>query len=212
LEIFPEARNDNAQIILNGARSSGIEFFLKYDRGAKISWWLSYALAKAEDDIKSIEYDGQLTKRTGKVPRLNNQRHTVYADLNYRPNSKWHYNLSWQYYWGWPRTDYTYRYRTMDNGDLHFYAVHGVFNGETYPAYHRLDLRINRRFNFRKTKLTTFLHLINLYNRENLKKFDLDTRTDSGEYSLDENGNYVPFRDDAYWFGFIPVLGVKWEF
>jgi hypothetical protein len=54
--------------------------------------------------------------------------------------------------------------------------------------------------------------LINLYNRENLKKFDLDTRDDEGNYSLDEAGNYVPFRDDKYWFGFMPVLGVSWEF
>ena len=41
---------------------------------------------------------------------------------------------------------------------------------------------------------------------------DLDTRNDKGNYSLDENGNYVPFHDDKYWFGFMPVLGISWEF
>ena len=184
----------------------------KYDNGGPISWWLSYALAKAEDDVKSIDYDGLLIKQTGRVPRLNDQRHTVYADINYRPNSKWHFNLSWQYYRGWPRTDYTYRYQTLANGDLHFYAAHQKFNGVIYPAFHRMDVRINRHFQTGIGGLTTYLHLINIYNRENLKKFDLDTRDDNDNYSIDEEGNYVPFHDDKYWFSFMPVIGISLEF
>jgi len=212
LEMFPEARNDNALVILNGATSKGIEVFLKYDKGGPITWWLSYAFAKAEDDVKSIDYNGLLTKRTGTVPRLNDQQHTVYADVNYRPNTKWHFNLSWQFYRGWPRTDYTYRIQTLANGDLHFYPVHQLFNGVIYPAFHRLDLRINRHFKTGIGDVAIYLHLINLYNRENLKKFDLDTRNDEGNYSIDQEGNYVPFHDDKYWFGFMPVIGVSWEF
>ena len=212
LEIFPEARNDNALVVRSGAESMGIELFTKYDRGGKVSWWLSYAVAKAEDIVSSIEYDGQLTKVLGNVPRLNNQRHTVYADINYRPGRNWHLNLSWTYYKGWPRTDYTYDYIALDNGDLHFYAVHQEFNQTEYPAFHRMDLRTNRQFNTRRGKITTYLHLINVYNHENLKKFDLDTRDDAGNFSLDESGNYVQFRDDKYWFGFVPVVGAKWQF
>lgn len=212
LEMFPEARNDNALVVLNGATSKGVEIFLKYDKGGPITCWFSYALAKAEDDVKSIDYNGLLIKRTGTVARLNDQRHSIYADLNYRPNTKWHFNLSWQYYKGWPRTDYTYRYQTLNNGDLHFYPVHKEFNGVTYPAYHRMDVRINRHFKTGIGSISVFLHLINIYNRENLKKFDLDTRDDEGNYSLDEQGNYVPFHDDKYWFGFIPALGISWEF
>ncbi|MCI0494928.1 hypothetical protein L0Z72_07960, partial [candidate division KSB1 bacterium] len=151
-------------------------------------------------------------KRTGTVPRLNDQRHTVYADVNYRPNAKWHFNLSWQFYRGWPRTDYTYRYQTLENGALHFCAVHQLFNGVIYPAFHRMDLRINRHFKTSIGSVAIYLHLINLYNRENLKKFDLDTRDDNGNYSIDQEGNYVPFHDDKYWFGFMPVLGVSREF
>ncbi|MEZ5040166.1 MAG: TonB-dependent receptor [Saprospiraceae bacterium] len=212
LENYPEARNDNARVIFNGINSKGIELFLRYDQDKKISWWFSYALAKATDDVKDIEYDGLLIKRTGKLPRLNDQRHTIYADLNYRPTHKWHFSASWQFYQGWPRTDYTYRYQTLPNGDLHFYAVHKAFNQTLYPAYHRLDLRVNRSFRTEKTgEITTFLHLVNVYNRKNLKKFDLDTQNDEGEYSLDSNLNYIPFEDNKYWLGFLPVVGIKWE-
>jgi hypothetical protein len=149
----------------------------------------------------------------GKYPRLNDQRHTIYTDLIYRPDQNWTLNLSWKYYRGWPRTDYTYRYITLPNSDLHFYAVHGEYNKTLYPDYHRMDIRVNRIFKINDhSKITAFVHLINIYNHKNLKKFDLDTRDDNDNYSIDTNGNYVPVRDDTYWFGFLPVIGVSWEF
>ncbi|MEZ5031297.1 MAG: TonB-dependent receptor [Saprospiraceae bacterium] len=212
LEVYPEARNDNARVIFNGITSKGLEVFLKYDEGGKFSWWFSYAFARAEDDIKDIQFNGLLTKRTGKVPRLNDQRHTIYADVNYRPNHKWHFNLSWNYYQGWPRTDYTYRIQTLSNGDLHFYPVHLEFNGTTYPAYHRMDIRANRHFTLRHGKCTVFIQVINAYNRENLKKFDLDTTDDNDVLSVDANGNYVPFEDNKYWLGITPIFGASWSF
>jgi outer membrane receptor for ferrienterochelin and colicin len=213
LEVFPEQRNDNARVLYNGGTSRGIEFFLKYDLGRKVSWWFSYALAKAEDDIKDIEFDGLLTKRTGKVPRLNDQRHSIYADMNYRPNPKWSFNLSWVFYRGWPRTDYTYAYQKLPDGALHFYQIHNVFNGTLYPAYHRMDLRTNRHFLTKNNnRITVFLHLVNLYNQKNLKKFDLDVYNDQEELSLDADGNYVPVRGDKYWFSFLPVIGASWAF
>jgi len=211
-EMFPEQRNDNAQILLNGARADGVEFFLKYDQGRKISWWFSYALARAEDDIRDIVFDAPLQKQTGWVARPNNQRHTLYADLNYRPSEKWHINFSFQFHKGWPRTDYTYEYLTLDNGDLHFYPVEKEFNGTPYPAYHRFDVRVNRKFEVKNGEIGTFLQVINLYNRENLRKFDLDTRNDDEEYSLDTAGNYIPFEDNVYWFGLMPVIGASWSF
>lgn len=211
LENYPEARNDNAQVILEGISAQGVEFFLKHDKGKKISWWFSYALAGAFDDVKDIRFDGLLIKRTGKVPRLNNQRHTIYADVNFRPSEKWHFSASFVFYNGWPRTDYTYRTQLLETGDIHFYQVHLEYNSTTYPAYHRLDLRVNRTFSLKNSHLTTFLHLVNAYNRENLKKFDLDTENDAGVLSLDMEGNYVPLEDNKYWLKLLPVIGMKWE-
>jgi hypothetical protein len=81
-----------------------------------------------------------------------------------------------------------------------------------YPAYHRLDIRANKTFDINYGSLTAFIQLINVYNRKNLKKYDLDCENDNGEYSLDANGNYVPFEDNKYWLGFTPVFGISWEF
>ncbi|MCB0549315.1 MAG: TonB-dependent receptor [Phaeodactylibacter sp.] len=210
-EVFPESRNDVVRLEIDGATARGIEVFLKYDIGKRISWWFSYALAKAEDNITDIEFDGLLSARTGKHPRLNNQRHTVYADVNYRPNDKWHFNVSWQYYVGWPRTNYHYTYQSLPDGNLHFYQVHEEFNGVEYPAYHRMDLRANRHFQAKKGRITTFVHLINVYNRENLRKYDLDVTNDEGNLVPDGNGGYLYPADHKNWFGFIPVIGASWE-
>ncbi|MEZ4653818.1 MAG: TonB-dependent receptor [Candidatus Eisenbacteria bacterium] len=52
-EVFPESRNDEVFLQYGGATARGVELFLKYDRGRKVSWWLSYALAEAKETIES---------------------------------------------------------------------------------------------------------------------------------------------------------------
>ncbi len=214
-EVFPESRNDEVFIDYGDALSTGIELFLKRDQGDKVSWWFSYALAKAEEEVRRIDFDGLLVKRTGVLRRPNNQRHTIYVDINYRPTPQWHANLSWQYYTGWPLTTYTYvanrPYSDPAAADLHMGASHGAFRAEDYPAYHRMDLRINRDFALRGGTLNVYLHLINLYNRENLQKFDVDATNDD-VLVPDGQGSFQYFRDDTTWFGRIPVLGVSWAF
>jgi outer membrane receptor for ferrienterochelin and colicin len=214
-EVFPESRNDEVFIDYGDALSTGIELFLKSDQGGKVSWWFSYALAKAEEQVHRIDFDGLLVKRTGTLRRPNNQRHTIYVDINYRPRPKWHANLSWQYYTGWPLTTYTFvanrPYSDPPAEDLHMAASHNAFRAEDYPAYHRMDLRINRDFALRGGTCNVYLHLINLYNRENLQKFDVDSTNDD-VLVPDGQGSFQYFRDDSTWFGRIPVLGVSWTF
>ncbi len=211
-EVFPESRNDVVKVNIADARSKGVELFVKYDTGKKISWWLSYALAKAEDSIISVEFDGIFTEQTGYVNRHNNQLHTIYADLNYRPNNKWHISVSWQYYIGPSRTTYIYDYQILPDGEIHFYQKHGLFNGTPYPAYHRMDLRLNRHFIFDNSRLSAFAHVINLYDRKNLKKYDLGVEDDQGNLMPDGNGGYLNTYDHTSWLGLTPVIGVSWEF
>lgn len=204
-EVFLETRNDVIKLDYRGASSKGIEIFLKYDAGKKISWWFSYALAEALEDIKSIEFDGALQKRLGKLPRYNNQRHTIYADVNYRPNDKWHFSLAWQYYVGFPRTSTSFGGTTLPNGEKYYYQINNEFRAGELPAYHRMDLRVNRHFQLRKRKISAFVHFINLYNHQNLRKYGKDVVPD-------EQGNYVVVNDYKYWLGFTPVMGMSWEF
>jgi outer membrane receptor for ferrienterochelin and colicin len=225
LEQFPEARNDVVVLDIDGAKAKGIEFFMKYDEGKKFSWWFSYALADARDNIRNIEFDGLLHKQLGEVRRPLNQKHTINADLNYRFNEKWSVNLSWQYYVGWPVTNYTYEFQRLpaDNelgqetaaiisdGDIQFYARHGKFNGDSYPAYHRADFRVNRKWQLRNSNLTAFVHIINLYNHFNLRKLDRGIEGEDTGIMPNGNGEYTITNDDQSWFGITPVFGISWE-
>ena len=214
-EVFPEARNDDVLLRRNGATSRGVELFLKYDQGRKLSWWLSYARARAEERITAIDFDGLMVTQTGDLRRINNQDHTIYADINYRPSKPWHINLSWQYYTGWPLTTYDYvanrPYSQTPAPDLHMAATHDLFRGDDYPAYHRMDIRVNRDFSLGDGTLQVYLHVINVYNRENLRKFDVDA-TDDDQLIPDGQGSYQYFEDNTTWFGRIPVLGVSYDF
>ncbi len=225
-ETFPESRNDVIKLNLENAVSMGVEFFLKYDQGKKLSWWFSYALAKAEDNMKDVEFDGIFQKQTGKLLKPFNQTHTIYADANYRFNKKWHVNLSWQFYHGMPLTKYEYAWQRLpaDNelgqetaeifpdGDLHFYPKHLLYRGDKYPAYHKADVRVNRVFQMKKSKITAFFHLINLYNHFNLRKFDLGA-TGGDELPVpDGQGGYKISEDHTSWFGITPIFGMSWEF
>lgn len=72
--------------------------------------------------------------------------------------------LRWRYLGGRPFTQRTYY------PFLRTWAVEEdtPLNAERYPAYHRLDIRLDRRFMFRKWNIVTFLDVFNIYQRDNI--------------------------------------------
>ena len=206
-EFFPEARTDLFQVSLNKATSKGIELFLKYDTGNKFSWWFSYVLSEAMEDYKDIQFLGKITKKLGLQSRPWDQLHTINADVNYRLSKNWHFNLSWQYHSGWPYTPFEVKRKAREDGTgtYVYYHDYGTFNSSTYPDYHRLDVRINRHYHTKNGKVTVFLHIINLYNQENISSYDHDI---INPYS----DNYRVENDEETWFGITPFMGVSWEF
>ena len=204
-EFFPETRDDLMKLIIDKSTSKGVEVYAKYDTGNKFSWWLSYVLSEATDDVLAIDYAGPLELRTGNVPRPWDQRHTINLDVNYRPNRKWHFNIAWQYRSGWPYTPFEVRRVARGDGTFAHYRENGLYNSLIYPAYHRLDIRINRHFYTSRGKVTVFLHVINAYNHENVNNYDYSILKDTAE----------DFRfeiDTETWFPILPFVGVSWEF
>jgi len=95
-------------------------------------------------------------------------------------------------------------------------TYYDAFGKVSYKVSHDHKLSLHALYagdstRIRDIKLTVFLHIINLYNHANLRKFDLDTTDDNGNPSIDAQGNYVPVRDDAYWLGILPVIGAIYE-
>ena len=70
-------------------------------------------------------------------------------------------------------------------------------NTERYPAYHRLDLRIDKRFAYPKMNYVIFFDIVNLYNRNNIWSFQYN---DDGTV------------DRILQFNTLPVAGISIEF
>jgi outer membrane receptor protein involved in Fe transport len=203
-EFFPEARTDLIKVSTGKAISKGIELYLKYDKGDKISGWLSYVLSNAKENITNLDYRGKLIEAKGYQPREWDQKHTINIEGNYRYNKNWLFNISWQYRTGWPYTPFTVQRKERDDGTFAIYHAFGEFNGNTYPAFHRLDFRINKYFYTSTGKVNLFLHIINVYNHENINNYDHDvikSTKDVFQYEIVKE----------LWFGILPFIGVNWE-
>lgn len=205
IEIFPEVY-DRLKLNFRGATSKGIEIYFKYDRGGKFTCWTSYALAYANEDIRSLVYRGiEYPERSGLYPGRNDQRHTLYLDLNYRPGRNWHFNVSWQAHSGWPYTPLVMKSRTLPDGSTGYYSTYDDFYGANYLAYHRLDLRINRYFYTSHGRIAAFVSIVNLYNRNNVRNIDYNWA-----WSYIRNRPYLE-EEHEHWFKLLPSIGVTWS-
>jgi hypothetical protein len=72
------------------------------------------------------------------------------------------------------------------------------FNEERYPAYSRLDVRVDKKFYFKKVCLTTYFELQNAYNRENIYGYFWNKAKNQ--------------QATIYQWGFMPVGGFNLEF
>jgi len=82
-----------------------------------------------------------------------------------------------------------------------YYAVDGANNSARYPAYHKLDVRLDRKFVFASWTLNVYLDLWNLYNRQNVLDYT---------YKVDSRG--IITETPRYDFGVLPIVGMSAQF
>ena len=82
------------------------------------------------------------------------------------------------------------------------YLLSDQRNGTRLPGYSRLDLRADRTFTYRKSRLTLFMEVVNAMNRDNFRPntpfFNLTTRQ--------------AFEPTEKLFPLLPVAGILIEF
>jgi hypothetical protein len=83
-------------------------------------------------------------------------------------------------------------------------AVLGPIRGERMPDYHRLDLRVGREWDLGSGRLTTYLDLQNLYDRQNLRGFE------HFAVGLDAEGRPLVSAEPVSWGGLLPSFGLRW--
>ena len=86
--------------------------------------------------------------------------------------------------------------------DASGYVLSAQRNGLRLPAYSRLDLRADRTFTYRKSRLTLFLEVVNATNRDNY-------RANSPGININSRRVFGPIES---LFPLLPVAGVLVEF
>ena len=78
-------------------------------------------------------------------------------------------------------------------------------NALEFPAYHRLDVRISRHFQFSQTALAAFLEVRNAYNRRNIRvyNYQLINQPDDSVLMIPEPRGWLPI---------LPAFGLRWDF
>ncbi|MEO8347804.1 MAG: TonB-dependent receptor [Acidobacteriota bacterium] len=189
-EIFPEGSLDRFRIEPARSVAEGVELFLQGRNGKRLEWWVNYSLSRSEDEMNGVN-------GVERVPRQIDQRHTFNADLTYRLGRSWDLNLAWRFHTGWRVTPVTLS--TVAGEPV---PVAGPLNSQQLPDYHRLDLRLSRRWPLKSGSVTAFLDVQNVYNRKNTAGFDLEFDEETGQI----------IRSIERWPGIFPSLGITWEF
>jgi outer membrane receptor for ferrienterochelin and colicin len=113
----------------------------------------------------------------------------------YKPKSSWEFSLKWTFMGGRPHTPID-----MDKSVEYNYLVYknAQYNWKRYPAYNRLNLRIEKIFSFERFDLTFYLDIWNTFNRKNVYSYQWNPMI-----ATVESENQLPF---------LPILGITLDF
>ncbi|HYW52284.1 MAG TPA: hypothetical protein VE861_16825, partial [Gemmatimonadaceae bacterium] len=175
-----------------------------------IPYGLEPLLSKASGSVRGVEL--LLQKRLSDIPvygllsashnrtrfrGLDGQRSVGAFDapvvvnglLGWRPNARWELSGRFRTATGLPTTPFT------DDGRLDFTRYN---DGQRLPTFFALDLRLDRRFVFRRSQLVTYLDVQNATARKNVSQIAWNARLRAPR--PDEN------------IGVLPSIGLNWEF
>lgn len=156
--------------IIESGFSYGVDFLLKYSKNRLFLWGVySYGISERWDGFNWY-------------PPIFDRRHNINLVGNYLFGKRKDFELSvrWNYGSGLPFTPTVgfYQGETLPEGivtdipttnpsDVSF--ILGDFNSSRLPTYHRLDITVKKRFEFKnKTQMEATFGITNVYNRDNI--------------------------------------------
>ena len=164
--------------------TNGVELTMARKSVSGLNGWLSYAWSKSDLTDPPETYAADF-----------DQRHTVNAYVAYRWSGRTSLSARMRYGSNFPITGYIAQ-------DANGYVLSTQRNGLRLPVYARLDLRADRAFTYRKSRLTLFIEVVNATNHDNY-------RYDSPGINLTTRRVFEPL--DSL-FPLLPVAGILIEF
>jgi len=147
----------------------GVEVFLNGEISPQLSLWVSYAYSKNRIEASIINWHDK-TVAKNMIPRCTDQPQNLSFFMNYNLPKKWKLNIKWRYLSGSPYTPYIPVFNSMNLPEWN----QGEINSAHYPDYHRLDLRIGKKFAIKNISLAAFLEMKNVYNRKNVITYNYE--------------------------------------
>ena len=131
----------------------------------------------------------------GEKPGAFNPGHQFTLIAGYQFSSGWLAGLKFKYSGGRPYTPLDYDASKRVNREV--YATDD-FNSARYPYYMRIDMRVDKKFDFSKASLVCYIELQNLFDRENIYSY----------YWNEDNKK----PGTIYQWAFFPVGGISIQF
>ena len=145
----------NEQVVQTGiGKAWGFEFFVQKKLTKRFFGILSYTF-----------YRSDFTDISGAfIPASWDNRHLLSITWGYKFNRNWELGLKFRYQGAAPYTEFDMdasrtNYLSQGTGILNY----AMFNGNRLPAFHASDVRIDKKWNFRKITLDVFLDVSNWY-------------------------------------------------
>ena len=101
----------------------------------------------------------------GEKPAAFDPTHQFTIIAGYQVADDWLIGLKFKYAGGRPYTPFDIN--ASKNAGRGVWDMNN-FNGQRYPAYHRLDLRVDKKFYFKRASITGYFELQNVYNQQNI--------------------------------------------
>lgn len=168
-----------------GGRAHGLELLARARPTSDLSTLVAYTLSRSQRQ----ERDGTWRIYEG------DQTHNFSGVITYDLGAGWVLGGRFRYVTGNPETPIVGAVYTAEVDQ--YRAVYGAFGSARRPAFHQLDLRIDKRWELGALALTTYLEVFNVYNAENR-----EGTTYSYDFSASEPVVGMPF---------FPNLGVRGE-
>ncbi|GGY48556.1 TonB-dependent receptor [Bacterioplanes sanyensis] len=156
----------------------GMEFFLNKNLTDRWYGWISVAYSR------TFRHDNL----TGRDFSYNYDQPVIINTVaNYQWNDNWQIGFKWRYQSGQLITPLETAIQDADNPEL-YNPIYGSLNSERLPAYHKLDVRADRTFNFTNWDMDLYVEVLNLYGRDNVIGYEYE----GADYSKREEVTDLP--------------------
>jgi hypothetical protein len=180
----------------------GLEIFINKNLTERWYGWLSLSLSETE----------RKNKRTGEIRDFDYSRPVIFNLVgNYKIDDRWLFGFKWSIQSGLLYTPVIEERPNANFPDV-MEPVYGELNSERLPTYHRLDLRVERKYVYSWGDWSWFVDLINAYNQTNIEGYEYAPNGYKIESSPPAGfGENVPVRAEEG-LELFPSIGVKMTF